>query len=88
MAYIAIITSDNPRTEDPKAIIEDIVSGAVAGKYTVVENRRDAIKYAMSLAEKDDIVLLLGKGQETYQIIGKEKIHFDEREIVREILGE
>ena len=88
MADIAIITSDNPRTEDPKAIIEDIVSGAVAGKYTVVENRRDAIKYAMSLAEKDDIVLLLGKGQETYQIIGKEKIHFDEREIVREILGE
>lgn len=85
---IAIITSDNPRTEDPKAIINDIVSGAVPGKYTVVENRRDAIKYAMSLAEKDDIVLLLGKGQETYQIIGKEKIHFDEREIVREILGE
>ncbi len=88
MADIAIITSDNPRCEDPKKIIEDIVSGAVAGKYTVVENRKEAIAYALSLAQKDDIVLLLGKGQETYQIIGKEKIHFDEREIVKEILGE
>ena len=88
MADVAIITSDNPRCEDPKKIIDDIVSGAVDGKFTVVENRKEAIKYALSLAEKDDIVLLLGKGQETYQIIGKEKIHFDEREIVKELLGE
>ena len=88
MSDIAIITSDNPRTEDPKAIIDDILAGAVDGKYTVVENRKEAIKYAISLAEKDDIVLLLGKGQETYQIIGTEKTHFDEREIVKEILGE
>ncbi|MBQ7986617.1 MAG: UDP-N-acetylmuramoyl-L-alanyl-D-glutamate--2,6-diaminopimelate ligase [Clostridia bacterium] len=88
MADIAIITSDNPRCEDPKKIIEDITSGAIDGKYTVVENRKEAIKYALSLAQKDDIVLLLGKGQETYQIIGKEKVHFDEREIVKEILGE
>lgn len=88
MADIAIITSDNPRCEDPKKIINDIVSGAIDGKYTVVENRKEAIGYALSLAQKDDIVLLLGKGQETYQIIGKEKIHFDEREIVKEILGE
>lgn len=88
LSDVAIITSDNPRTEEPKRIIDDIVSGAVNGKYTVVENRKEAIKYALSIAEKDDIVLLLGKGQETYQIIGKEKIHFDEREIVKEILGE
>ncbi len=88
MADIAIITSDNPRCEDPKKIIDDIVSGAKDGKFTVVENRKEAIKYALSLAKKDDIVLLLGKGQETYQIIGKEKFHFDEREIVKEILGE
>lgn len=88
MADIAIITSDNPRTEDPKKIIDEITEGAVSGKYKVIENRKDAIKYALSIAEKNDIVLLLGKGQETYQIIGKEKMHFDEREIVKEILGE
>jgi len=88
LSDIAIITSDNPRTEDPKKIIDDIIDGLSPDKYTVVENRREAIKYAMSIAKKDDIILLLGKGQETYQIIGKEKIHFDEREIVREILGE
>ena len=69
-------------------MVDDIVSGAQEGKFTVVENRKEAIKYALSLAKKDDIVLLLGKGQETYQIIGKEKMHFDEREIVKEILGE
>lgn len=88
MADVAIITSDNPRTESPEKIISDILSGACQGKYTVVENRKEAIKYALSIAKKDDIVLLLGKGQETYQIIGKEKTHFDEREIVKEILGE
>lgn len=88
MADVAIITSDNPRCEDPKKIIDDVAQGAVDGKFTVVENRKEAIKYALSIAEKDDIVLLLGKGQETYQIIGKEKIHFDEREIVKELLGE
>lgn len=88
MADIAIITSDNPRCEDPAKIIEDITAGAKDDNFVVIENRRDAIKYALSIAEKDDIVLLLGKGQETYQIIGKEKIDFDERKIVREILGE
>ena len=55
--------------------------------YKVIENRRDAIAYALSIAKKDDIVLLAGKGQETYQIIGKEKTHFDEREVVNELLG-
>ena len=88
MADVAIITSDNPRCEDPAKIIEDITAGAKGDNFMVIENRRDAIKYALSIAEKDDIVLLLGKGQETYQIIGKEKIDFDERKIVREILGE
>lgn len=88
MADVAIITSDNPRTEDPKKIIEDILSGVKTENFTVVENRRDAIKYALSVAGAEDIVLLLGKGQETYQIIGTEKLHFDEREIVKELLGE
>ena len=88
LADIAVITSDNPRTEDPKKIIDDIVAGVKGGTYKVIVNRREAIEYALSIAKKDDIVLLAGKGQETYQIIGKVKNHFDEREIVREILGE
>lgn len=86
LSDIAIITSDNPRTEDPKAIIDDIVAGAVGDNYKVIENRRDAIAYALGIAKKDDIVLLAGKGQETYQIIGNEKTHFDEREVVLELL--
>ncbi len=86
LSDIAIITSDNPRTENPGKIIDDIVSGVKMGKYKVIENRRDAIGYALSIAKKDDIVLLAGKGQETYQIIGTEKIHFDEREVVKELL--
>lgn len=88
LADIAVITSDNPRTEDPEKIVADVVSGVKTGEYKVIVNRREAIGYALSIAEKDDIVLLAGKGQETYQIIGTEKTHFDEREVVRELLGE
>lgn len=88
LADLAVITSDNPRTEDPEKIINDIVSGVKTGEYKVIVNRKEAIGYALSIAKKDDIVLLAGKGQETYQIIGKEKTHFDEREVVREFLGE
>lgn len=86
LSDIAIITSDNPRTEEPEKIIEQITSGIKSGEYKVIVNRKEAIGYALSTAKKDDIVLLLGKGQETYQIIGKEKTHFDEREIVKEFL--
>ncbi len=88
LADVAVITSDNPRTEDPEKIIADIVAGAEGGEYKVIVNRREAIGYALSIAQKDDIVILCGKGQETYQIIGKEKTHFDEREVVKELLGE
>ncbi len=88
LADIAVVTSDNPRTENPESIIEDIVSGIRGGEYKVIVSRREAIRYALSIAQKDDIVLLAGKGQETYQIIGKEMTHFDEREIVKELLGE
>jgi UDP-N-acetylmuramoyl-L-alanyl-D-glutamate--2,6-diaminopimelate ligase len=83
---IAVITSDNPRTEDPKNIIDDILKGAKGTNYKVIPDRREAIGYALSIAKKDDVVLLLGKGQETYQILGTEKTHFDEREIVKEFL--
>lgn len=83
---LTIITSDNPRTEDPKKIINDILEGAVGDNYVVIENRKEAIEYAIKNAKANDIILLAGKGHETYQILGKDKIHFDEREIVDEIL--
>ena len=81
---LAIITSDNPRTEEPGKIIADILKGArEAGKpYIVVENRREAIARSMLEAKTDDIIVLCGKGHEDYQIIGHEKTHLDEREEV------
>ncbi|MCR4692468.1 MAG: UDP-N-acetylmuramoyl-L-alanyl-D-glutamate--2,6-diaminopimelate ligase [Firmicutes bacterium] len=86
LSDIAIITSDNPRTEEPQKIIDDILKGVKTGEYKVIKDRREAIGYALSIAKSGDVVLLLGKGQETYQILGTEKIHFDEREIVKEFL--
>lgn len=80
----SIITSDNPRTEDPEAIISEIVEGIkkTDGEYKVITDRREAIAYALDNAKKDDVIILAGKGQETYQIIGKEKYDFDERVVV------
>ncbi len=85
----SIITSDNPRTEDPTAIVEQIEEGMkkTDGKYTVIVDRREAIRYALGFAKKDDVIILAGKGQETYQIIGHEKHDFDERIVVKEILA-
>ncbi len=90
LSDIAIITSDNPRTEDPAAIIADIVAGVKPefGMYKVVEDRRKAIRYAMDIAEKDDIIILAGKGHETYQEIHGVKNHLDEREEVAAHLAE
>ncbi|MBE6950062.1 MAG: UDP-N-acetylmuramoyl-L-alanyl-D-glutamate--2,6-diaminopimelate ligase [Ruminococcaceae bacterium] len=90
LADTAIITSDNPRTEAPEAIIADITPGAdKAGKpYEVVVDRIAAIRHAMDMAEKDDIIVLAGKGHETYQEIMGIKHHMDEREIVAQILEE
>ncbi|MDO4503277.1 MAG: UDP-N-acetylmuramoyl-L-alanyl-D-glutamate--2,6-diaminopimelate ligase [Coriobacteriia bacterium] len=86
VADYVIVTSDNPRTEDPNAIIRDIVSGMEAGKdhYEVVADRRDAIARAIELAQPGDAVLVAGKGHEDYQIIGHVKVHFDDREVVAE----
>ena len=83
-ADYVIVTSDNPRTENPSDIINDIVSGIPAGLFCgkIIEDREEAIKFALSIAQKDDIIVLAGKGHEDYQIIGKEKFHFDEREII------
>lgn len=81
-----IVTSDNPRNEDPIDIINDILVG-LEGKdvpYDVVADRREAIYHALKIAEKGDVIVLAGKGHEEYQIIGSEKKHFDEREVVAE----
>ncbi len=89
LSDILVITSDNPRGEEPMEIIDDILSGIRKTKKSVYihENRRKAIEYALKIAGKNDIILLAGKGHETYQLIGGEKLPLDEREIVREILG-
>ena len=84
IADFSVITSDNPRTEEPVKIIEDILKGVDSTKnnYKVIENRPNAIAYAMDLAEKNDIIVLAGKGHETYQEICGVKHHLDEREVV------
>lgn len=90
IADLSIITSDNPRTEEPMAIIEDILEGIEPGKnnYEVIENRPKAICYAMDIAKKNDIIVLAGKGHETYQEICGVKHHLDEREVVAAHLEE
>ncbi len=89
LSDFCVVTSDNPRSEEPSAIIEDILEGMKDTKtpYKVVENRGEAIRWAMENARKDDIILLAGKGHETYQILPTGTIHFDEREVVAEVLN-
>lgn len=94
---VVIVTSDNPRTEDPEAIIRDILDGIrkednPAGRLEVIPDRREAIRAAVGLAEPGDLVLIAGKGHEDYQIVGTKKHHFDDREeaaaAVRESYGQ
>ncbi len=87
-ADILIVTSDNPRNEDPDAIIDDIIGGLSLMKpYIRITDRKAAIRRAITLAEKNDIIVLAGKGHEDYQILKDDvHIHFDEREIVKEIM--
>ncbi len=88
IADFTIITSDNPRTENPKEIIEQIEEGIKKAndKYTTIVDRKEAIKYAISMATKADIIVLAGKGHETYQEINGERHHLDEREIIKQII--
>lgn len=88
MSDFVIITSDNPRTEDPDAIVNEVASGAVGAKIPIVKitDRTSAIEFALNEAGAGDIVLLAGKGHETYQILNTGKIHYDEREVVRSLL--
>lgn len=88
LADQTIFTSDNPRTEDPEAIVKDMVEGVKTDNYSVIIDREIAIKTAIFEAETDDIVLIAGKGHETYQIIGKQTIHFDDREVAKRMLQE
>lgn len=82
------LTSDNPRTEDPEAILDDVEKGMVEGvEYSRICDREKAIKIAIQNLQKNDILLIAGKGHEDYQIIGREKHHFDDREMARKYLG-
>jgi UDP-N-acetylmuramoyl-L-alanyl-D-glutamate--2,6-diaminopimelate ligase len=84
---IIIVTSDNPRTENPQGIIDDIVSGIPRGARVTSEvDRRTAIQTALQQARSGDVVLVAGKGHEDYQVIGREKVHFSDREIVEEFI--
>ena len=85
LADFSIITSDNPRSEDPHAIIEDIAKGSALYKtpQLIIEDRRAAIKTAMQNAKSGDIVLLAGKGHENYQILKDKTVNFDESEILK-----
>ena len=85
---LVIVTSDNPRTENPLKIIEQIEVGLKKTNcpYLVISDRREAIHQAITKAKPNDVVLIAGKGHETYQIVGSEKFHFDDREIAREAL--
>ena len=88
LSDIAIVTSDNPRCEEPDSIIKDILEGMKKDNHITVTNRREAIRRAMEIAEDDDIIILAGKGHETYQEIDHIKHDFDERVVVKEILAE
>ena len=85
MADVAIFTSDNPRTENPEDILREMEEGVESGdKYLKITDRHEAIKTAVMLAEPRDIILLAGKGHEDYQIIGTEKHHFNDKEVIKE----
>ncbi|HQH80814.1 MAG TPA: UDP-N-acetylmuramoyl-L-alanyl-D-glutamate--2,6-diaminopimelate ligase, partial [bacterium] len=95
LSDVAIVTSDNPRTENPEKIIEDILPGLSSSAsefsgengYLIIEDRREAIAKAAAIARSGDILVVAGKGHEDYQIIGDQKRHFDDREVLEEILS-
>jgi UDP-N-acetylmuramoyl-L-alanyl-D-glutamate--2,6-diaminopimelate ligase len=93
LADFTVITSDNPRGEDPQRIIQEIEAGAKKvwgpGKgYVIISDRAMAIREALSLAQRGDMVVIAGKGHETYQILGDRTIPFDDRQVAREALRE
>jgi UDP-N-acetylmuramoyl-L-alanyl-D-glutamate--2,6-diaminopimelate ligase len=84
----SVITSDNPRTEEPQRIIDDIVAGVDPSRaYTTIVDRRQAIIHAIAMAQAQDTIVIAGKGHEDYQIIGQTRRHFDDREVARDALS-
>ncbi|MBM4161888.1 MAG: UDP-N-acetylmuramoyl-L-alanyl-D-glutamate--2,6-diaminopimelate ligase [Ignavibacteria bacterium] len=87
LSDLVVVTSDNPRTEDPQRIMDDIIKGIPSGVTMTREvDRRTAIEAALRQAKPGDVILIAGKGHEDYQVIGEEKIHFSDREIVEEVI--
>ena len=84
----AILTSDNPRSEDPLAILKDMEEGLDTDNYVTIADRAEAIRYAVEAAHADDVIVIAGKGHETYQIIGKKVFDFDDREVARKMIEE
>lgn len=90
-ADVSVLTSDNPRSEDPQAILDDMLAGlsdVPPNRYTTMVDRREAIRYAVSQAREHDVILIAGKGHETYQIIKGQVLPFDDREVAREAILE
>jgi UDP-N-acetylmuramoyl-L-alanyl-D-glutamate--2,6-diaminopimelate ligase len=89
LSDVVILTSDNPRTEDPLRILEDVEKGMreTAKPYEKIADRREAIERAIMEARTGDLVVIAGKGHEDYQIIGQETFHFDDQEVAREALA-
>jgi len=87
LSDVTVVTSDNPRTEDPEAIIDEIVPGMVEGvQWERVTDRQTAIQRALTIAEPGDVVVIAGKGHEDYQIIGREKFHMSDQEMARQAI--
>ena len=82
LSDFVIVTSDNPRYENPEMIIDDILRGNVHKDLTSIVDRKEAIEYALNMAEKNDLVAILGKGAETYQEVNGIKLHFSDYEVV------
>ena len=88
-ASYAILTSDNPRSEDPLAILKDMEAGVTGEQnYTIIADRKEAIRFAINQAKPGDVILIAGKGHETYQIIGSEVLDFDDRLVAKEAIEE
>lgn len=87
-ADAAVVTDDNPRTEEPRAIINDILAGMLdAGRAKVMEGRAEAVTCAVMQAKENDVVLVAGKGHEDYQIVGNQRLDYSDRVTVARLLG-